>query len=821
MKKASNEEVELSIINSEQSYARNSCSQPQRRESQQSSAQQPSLTSPRSTTPIPVPIQVIFEKNEYIDKERDIRTLKGNESVNEFLSWQKEAMESLSLIENYQEKILLQERRHISFSPGLTVEQIDTVYRTIWRKLHLATGGIRDNNGDLISIEPLEVSTLWRRLRTMYLPTTDEEKYRMENNFYSLEQGALATIEYINDESLQIFPQVDTCELKLHNFTTQREGDNTDLNTTLLFEQDGRPLPPVIHTQEYDEDMDEVQPSVLVEEEYRGKEKERRTEEREEQALMVVEEAIETEDEQPSAKTDLIFDSGATCHMWNHRAHFTTFEPHMNSNIKVVTVSGQKMDILGKGDIGPLKNVLYIPETRHCLISPTALLKRGYGTYCGTVPKIIEERNPSNVLLRGRYGGNLFRISAREFERQIGLRPITCFVHELSVQPLLQIHQMLGHASVVECGYECKCTNFPGLTSLSSKAFQAIRECEECAMNISISRTSLPGHIDIPKYIGQTWYVDVKGPVATPSLSHANHYVFGIIEVKTKFLLQYFMKNKDEVLAKFRMFHDEFIPYVRAIQPDLGAITVYSDQGEFHSKAVINFCKDMGIVHRITCAYCRENNALIERTWRSISEASIAMLLTANLTEPYWEEARRTAGYIRNRMVEGHSSMDDKSPYEKFFGFKPQIRHFKLFGVWAYPRICSQSGNHAAWVDKGIFVGYSDEIMVGYRIYFPGTNSFGFSNHVMFGKAPSRTNNETEGDVTSLNEIVTNLHQELLAVSSRCTMESQNQVVKSGLLEKYMTKTGHEGTVQISSCTIALNEERNNEPQETRADKLK
>ena len=41
---------------------------------------------------------------------------------------------------------------------------------------------------------------------------------------------------------------------------------------------------------------------------------------------------------------------------------------------------------------------------------------------------------------------------------------------------------------------------------------------------------------------------------------------------------------------------------------------------------------------------------MIGRTWRSISKAAIAMLITANLSEPFWELATDFAGCIRNRI---------------------------------------------------------------------------------------------------------------------------------------------------------------------------
>ena len=49
---------------------------------------------------------------------------------------------------------------------------------------------------------------------------------------------------------------------------------------------------------------------------------------------------------------------------------------------------------------------------------------------------------------------------------------------------------------------------------------------------------------------------------------------------------------------------------------------------------------------------------VIERVWRTIGESAIDMLLTANLSEPYWEEARKTACYLYNRAPSAHCERD-------------------------------------------------------------------------------------------------------------------------------------------------------------------
>ena len=103
------------------------------------------------------------------------------------------------------------------------------------------------------------------------------------------------------------------------------------------------------------------------------------------QSLMVME--CDTQDADTRKRDqDLIFDGGCTAHVWNHRDHFTSFVPYTNSHLKAACANGTVLDIMGKADIGPLKNVLYVPGLRHCLISGTALLKQGHGMYIGTVP---------------------------------------------------------------------------------------------------------------------------------------------------------------------------------------------------------------------------------------------------------------------------------------------------------------------------------------------------------------------------------------------------------------------------------------------------
>ena len=288
--------------------------------------------------------------------------------------------------------------------------------------------------------------------------------------------------------------------------------------------------------------------------------------------------------------------------------------------------------------------------------------------------------------------------------------------------------------------------------SIPPKAFRCVRDCPDCAL-AKAHRRSFKGNLDIPDYVGQVWQVDVKGPIQCESLVHGNKYVFGLIDVKTKFMVQYFIKIKDEVFNCFKLFYQEYILYAKSRPQNatMGIITIISDRGELNSNAIASFCLDKGISPVTTCAYTPEQNGLIERTWRSISEAAIAMLITANLSEPYWE-----------RIVGGHPADDSLSPFEKFYGLKPHVKDFKIFGVWAYVLIPVHEKNHAPKAEQGIFVGYSERKIGGYKVYLPRTTEIIESAHVKCGTSLNRSSYDLE-----LSEKVdmSSLGRELLAKS--------------------------------------------------------
>ena len=58
----------------------------------------------------------------------------------------------------------------------------------------------------------------------------------------------------------------------------------------------------------------------------------------------------------------------------------------------------------------------------------------------------------------------------------------------------------------------------------------------------------------------------------------------------------------------------------------------------------------------------------------------------ANLPNSFWAEAVATAVYLRNRS-ESSALKEDMTPYEKWYGRKPDVSHLRVFGCIAYSHI--------------------------------------------------------------------------------------------------------------------------------------
>ena len=158
------------------------------------------------------------------------------------------------------------------------------------------------------------------------------------------------------------------------------------------------------------------------------------------------------------------------------------------------------------------------------------------------------------------------------------------------------------------------------------------------------------------------------------------------------------------MLEKFREFEVAIASSeerIRKLRTDNG--------GEYVSKEFEAYLKSKRIFHEVSVPHSPEQNGVAERMNHTSMESARSML-------SYWAEAVATAAYIRNRMPTA-GFKEEQTPYERWYGKRPNVSHLKVFGCMAFAHIPDA---HRQKLDKKSeklqFVGYSIQSK-GYRLF--------------------------------------------------------------------------------------------------------
>jgi transposase InsO family protein len=109
--------------------------------------------------------------------------------------------------------------------------------------------------------------------------------------------------------------------------------------------------------------------------------------------------------------------------------------------------------------------------------------------------------------------------------------------------------------------------------------------------------------------------------------------------------------------------------------------TVRTDNGtEYINKELTAYFNSKGIINQRTVPYSSQQNGAAERLNQTIAAKVRSMLHDAAMPVSQWPDAALTACYLRNRApVTGL----DKTPYEMFFGRKPDVSNLRVWGARA------------------------------------------------------------------------------------------------------------------------------------------
>ena len=384
------------------------------------------------------------------------------------------------------------------------------------------------------------------------------------------------------------------------------------------------------------------------------------------------------------------------------------------------------MDTCAAGRKLVLRDVLYVPEAKANLLSMSHARKAG--------ARFVIDQHGCKVY----YGPDLLATAKERdglyiIESQ-GAKPARAMLaqpKETAQEWHRRWHRRFGHLGYENLAKMVKGNMVKGINLSAEDFLEANKEvCEPCAL---AKQTRLPFQSSSTKADQPLTLVhsDVCGPMKVASLG-GKRYIATFLDDYSGLSAIRLMKHKSEVAPAmkevFTMLENQSAYKVKALRTDNG--------GEYVNSEVSTYLKSKGVFHQKTMAYTPEQNGKAERLNRTLIEKVRAMLADAGLSKQLWAEALLTANMIRNRSPVADK---DKTPWELFFGEKPDVSFLRTYGSKAYVLVPKEKRNNKldAVSTSGKLVGYAPGCN-GYRILI-GNHKIISSRDVVFSSPNSNS----------------------------------------------------------------------------------
>uniref|UniRef100_A0A2N9HHH9 CCHC-type domain-containing protein n=1 Tax=Fagus sylvatica TaxID=28930 RepID=A0A2N9HHH9_FAGSY len=413
-----------------------------------------------------------------------------------------------------------------------------------------------------------------------------------------------------------------------------------------------------------------------------------------------------------------LLDSACSFHVTPHRNWFDTYRSincgsvRMGNDATCTIIGMGTIKIkMSDGVVRTLEEVRHIPDMRKNLISLGTLDSKGYSYKSEN--GIMKVSKGAMVVMTGqKISSNVYKLLGNTILGGVAA------VAESEDDDTLLWHMRLGHMS--ERGMrELHKRNL--LTGIKSCKLDFCKYCimgKQCRVRFKTATHKTKGILD---YV----HSDIWGPVRTPSKGGAQYFMSFIDDYSRKAWV-YFLKNKSEAFAKFKIWKAEVENQtgrkIKCLRTDNG--TEYRD-GDF-----LKFCEEHGIKRHFTVRKTPQQNGVAERLNRTITETARCLRLNAELPKIFWAEAVDMACYIINRSP--RVALDGKVAEEVWTGQEVDYSFMRIFGCPAYVHI---SGEDRSKLDpkskKCIFLGFKKGVK-GYKLWDPVAQKVVISRDVVF-----------------------------------------------------------------------------------------
>lgn len=454
-----------------------------------------------------------------------------------------------------------------------------------------------------------------------------------------------------------------------------------------------------------------------------------------------------------------LVDSGASRHMCNNRAAFTSYLPLREHN-SVILGNGAVIDAIGIGTVdvranvgGELKlvrlvNVLHVPQLAQNLVSVKSAANAGLRATFDREHCTLQD-STGKLVLSAVPRGDVYVVPGVAVGSDSDAAVVALAAKEGKSTMDELWHQRLGH--IPTRSIAALRERVDGLGTAGNG--HDTRFCVACVQGKMHAAAVPKGGATRASKPLELVHSDVVGPMRTESVQGHRYYTC-FVDDKTRKTWVAPMRTKDEVMAKFVTFkalvEKQTGMQIKMLRSDNG--------GEYTSGAFEKYLAELGIVHQKSAPHTPQQDGVAERCNRTVMEMARTMLHHAKLPAEFWVDAVAAAVYIKNRCL--HKAVAEATPEEAWSGKRPDLSHLRVFGCSAYVLVPSgDRGKLDAKCKRGVFVGYQhDAGQKAYRIYMADTKRYIVSRNVIFDETTFGV--QQVGPAPNLAEVV----QQLLAI---------------------------------------------------------
>jgi transposase InsO family protein len=452
----------------------------------------------------------------------------------------------------------------------------------------------------------------------------------------------------------------------------------------------------------------------------------------------------------------IIIDSGMTSHIHNQSSDFSSLDEGDTNNITgfgdgSISSSGRGTATLWIKSPGykdsvnriALDKAMFVPSSDISLLSFSKFDKAGcriefFGGRC-----TITDVKTNQIVLTGTMRKSLYYLDGIVPSAAVSSVPTKVY-HTTNLEITLDLmHRRLGHLNISAVKRLFKKNMVSGIT-LSSKHLNSHPSICDCCVRGKMQRNRFPKSSSLKTDILELVHSDLWGPAPVMSLG-GKYYMITFTDDSRRYSWVYYLRKKSEAFSAFKIWHAE-------VERRTGQklIMFRSDNGgEYINQEWETYLKDHGITHQKTTPRTPEQNGVAERLNLTIMDRVRTILIESQLPLSLWAEAVDYAIYTKNRSPT--AAIKGKTPYEAFWGEKPDISNLRVFGSQCYVHNDSPTRRKLdARAFPAIFVGYAPTSKA-WKYYIPLRRTAGISRNIIFDERvrSSVVHHKIEGEITA------------------------------------------------------------------------